>query len=195
MKRHGGFFIANIVLGIILAIIVLFDVMIAVIFKEAFDVVADNYYEIYDSAIDLDNYYDDDYYDYFYDDYYNEWYELLSMDHTEVEPLGTTYNGTTAQEGYQYYKVNISFSNGGTNYYKVEYLNIGFQGEEYDDVNELQDITGELSVLDYYNDEIIPAGQSAVVSEIIEVRDGVEQVEMSFYNENDEKELYTIELQ
>lgn len=179
MKKHGGFFVPNIVLGTILAIIVVIDIVVVVVFHQAFEKVKEDYTYGYQ-------------HDYEEDDYYN-WYSLLSIGGITAEPIGTTYQNETAEDGYQYYRITISVGNEGNESYAGDYF--WFEGESYDDVREVEEAQEGYDYLGYYNRETIPAGQSAVVRKVLAVKDGVTSVQMAFYNEENEREEYTIELQ
>lgn len=178
MKKHGAFFVPNIVLGIILAIILVIDIVVVIALHQEFEEVKEDYAYSYQHNNDEE-------------DYYN-WYSMLSIREITAEPIGATYQNETAEDGYQYYKVNFSVVNEGNDSYDGTYF--WFAGEGYDDVREVEE-SREDNNFEYYNRERIPAGQSAVVSKVIEVKDGVNSVQLAFYNEEHEQEEYTVELQ
>lgn len=172
MKKHGKFFTINIILAPILSLIISINIIMVVIFNGEFG----------GSKQTTSNY---------------QWYELLSVEDISTESLGTVYGDETADEGYQYYKINIKMKNQGTQASSRASLSCYFAGEEYEDVKELDETVNsdEASYIEYYNELVIPAGQVGIVSKVIEVKKGISNIQMQFYNEDYEKEDFTLQLQ
>ena len=187
MKKHGIFFVPNIVLGTILGLIIILDIIVVTISYYGFQEVKNKYQvSVYENdsqeAVVGENPY--------------QWYDLLSVGDISTEAIGNVYKDQTAQEGYQYYRVDIQMKNQGTQSSAQRYMSHYFDGPEYGDVEEVEEDTSteDISDIASYNTPIIPAGQTGIVSRVIEVKDGVTSAKMSFYNSDSEKEEYTIEL-
>lgn len=218
MKKRSRFFVANIVLGCIFGIFLIFSVMLTYIFDAALDELeAEELANIADYPVEIpereggDSYWDD--YDWEYygwsegeeddqDGYEDEdgyhdsnVYTLLSLESIWVEPLGAEYQGISAEEGYQYYALNMMVHNAGTDYALSKFLNMYCEGANYSDVYMEYDYDPE-SPLQYTNMEVIPAGMTGAARVILQVKNGVESVDLYFYNsyEDEEYEIFTIPL-
>ncbi len=187
MKKHGIFFVPNIVLGVILGLIIILDIIVVTISHYGFQEIKQKYQgSVYNDDSQVAEVGENPY----------QWYDLLSVGDISTEAIGTAYKDLTAQEGYQYYRVDIEMKNQGTQSSPQRYMSHFFEGPEYEDVEEVEEDTSaeDISEIVSYNTPIIPAGQTGIVSRVIEVKDGVTSIKMIFYNSDSEKEEYTIEL-
>ena len=191
MKTRSRFFVANIVLGIMLAVFVIVDLFIFLIFSRVMYAV--DFVDEMDWN-DLLDAYDD--YDYNYE-YVNYRYILVSLEDAYAEKLGTEYDGQMAESGYQFYMIHAMVHNAGTDYTETKYLDLDFYGEEYSDV--IWDyMIGDYDDPFYYtNQEIVPSCQTAEVECLVQVRDGVTElnVELTEDYETNSKDMIIMTLE
>lgn len=200
MKKHGYFFKANVVLAVLLGILFLLDLLI---FASLHSLMQDKERERYElggqteetdpgkNSKDVSECWEegDD-----PNDFYQR-YDLIKIADWQIEPIGDTYKKIKAEEGSQFYQVTIQVKNQGTREKNAGYLGIYFDGKEYSDVEEIVLQTSEDdSDMDYYIQEVIPAGQTGIYTRVLQIKDGVTSFEMKYYGEEDEPERYTIEV-
>lgn len=212
MKKHGKFFVPNIVLGIILGIMVLGDVLFMGVFSLGFKEIRkeaeiyDNYGSGSESKSDLtwDLEDSDDTEEASGisegweagenpDDYY-QWYELITVEAASLTLLGDTWQGIQAEEDTQLYLAEVTVRNQGTQNTAARYVSLYFEGEKYDDVEEIQEESNwdTMSDLEYYNRNIIPAGQSGTITQVLQIKNGVSSVELSYYDLNSELAVFQV---
>lgn len=205
MQKKSRLFIANVVLGIVLAVLFCISIAVMAIFHgvfrevkreyesygwaEPFDDFSDNnsswaYEDSWDSDVDWD--YESNW------DYESVYYSLPSITGAAAELIGPEYRDGTAFEGYQYYRVTMQVYNAGTEYMTAEYLDLTVEGEEYDDVYLYHEpYSGMSSEFDYVNQKVIPSCQTATVSFVMEVKEGVEDVTLGIFRDYEDEAYAT----
>lgn len=186
MKKHGKFFVPNIVLGIILFFVIIANIFLPVFFSAVFTSVGSEgemaVYEVASKETTESEY------------IYNNWYSMLTMKEINAEYIGWEYEGRTAREGYDFYKITAKVQNDGNLYHDTNYVYIYFKGESYDNLIEEDNMPDEeMTELTYYNQVIIPPCLSADVVRILQVKEGTKVIQAEFY-ENMEAKQYVITL-
>lgn len=103
----------------------------------------------------------------------------------EIRLLGTTYEGN-AKNGYSYYLISVPVTNVGDDIFEEEYdLSIRLEAESYNDIEEYYD-DFEYDALLSACENVIPVGLSGMASRVYLIRDGVEQVTLSFYSRSED---------
>lgn len=99
-----------------------------------------------------------------------------------MECIGTMYQGN-AKNGYRYYRVCVPVFNDGERELQPAYdLYVSVEGEEYADT-ESYSYTDDGNFAYCYND-VIPSGMTGVADKVFLIRDGVEQVTVSYYEDD-----------
>lgn len=203
MQRKSRLFIANIVLGIVLAVLLCISIAVTVIFHGVFEEAKREYasydwQELYGGSTDYGSWdYEDDWYDDTDWDYESSWdyesvyYTLPSITGASAELLGQEYQDGIAYEGYQYYRVTMQVYNAGTEYLAADYMDFTVEGAEYDDVYMNYEPYGEGGQFDYRIQKLIPSCQTATVSFVIEVKDGLEDVTLKIFRDYEEEAYAT----
>lgn len=96
-----------------------------------------------------------------------------------------------ADAGYCIYELTLSVTNDGLEEQYAESPGFYFSGEDYADVYDLwiADAGYEKEPLFYYDAEpYLPAGRTAEVKEYVQVRDGVQKFDISYYPGSSDKE-------
>lgn len=104
-----------------------------------------------------------------------------------LEKLGKQYE-ENAQAGYTFYRVHVPVVSAGTTELSPEYdLYMNAEGQEYSDVQSYYHSGDEQeNMFTYTNIEILPPGQKGELTEVILVRDGVEQISVTVYATSDD---------
>lgn len=195
MQRKSRLFIANIVLGIVLAVILCISIAVMTMFYGVFREMKQEYEAyswgyIYDELSEDNSSWD---YEYEWDsdtdwDYESSWdyetvyYSLPSITGASAELIGPEYREEEAFEGYQYYQVTMQVYNAGTEYLPADFLDLSVEGEAYDDVYLYHEPYPETaSEFDYVNQRMIPSCQTATISFVMEVKEGVEDVTLEIF--------------
>lgn len=178
MKR-SRIFIANVALGIVFCVFLLISVLIMLAMRLAFQGVEQEY-GAYEGSAGLYEEFQTDTGSQEYEDglrHEREVYLINSITGAVAKPLGSSYKGWTAQEGYQYYSVSMQVANAGTDYIFASEIRPMAECEAEDGARIYPEADwGYENILSYSSKEIIPSCQTGIVSCILEVKDGVEDV-------------------
>ncbi len=191
MKKRSRFFVANIVLGAIFGFCLIICLFVMAIFHEAFRQI--------DMESILDNMEDEWLYDAdgnrIWNDYESNdsaYYSLPYIESAAASRIGTECQGETVRKGYQFYELTLLVRNGGTAYLISDYLNLTCEGAEDDDVYMKYFFNEEYPVFYDSNLEIIPSCQTGTARIILEVKEGVREVTLSIYPDEDESSFDAI---
>ncbi len=116
--------------------------------------------------------------------YYRE--GIVEIHDFTLEEIGSSYRGEEAQEGYRYYRMKIEAENVSHFSEREDCVWRYYEGSAYGDVEEPDE--GYSSAFRYDNMPLIPAGRTAVLEDILLIRDGVAEVEVSYEIGYDGKE-------
>ncbi|MBC3515519.1 hypothetical protein H8K20_03785 [Neobittarella massiliensis] len=102
--------------------------------------------------------------------------------------LGTSYRGKQADSGRSFWQVQVEVENTGGTTQQLRYLSLYFEGNSYSDVEEVEENSDE-TLFYYQNTPVLPAGQRGQHTVILEVADGLPQLNVRCYSgiEGDEK--------
>lgn len=109
------------------------------------------------------------------------------MEFLGAENLGNQYGEQTALDGYSFYELTFSVTNEGTEDAYFVLPNLSVTGEEYDDVYSYWDTEeysdGSETLFGGYEqyDAGLPVGRTGTAAEIVEVKDGVRKLSVSYY--------------
>ncbi len=100
--------------------------------------------------------------------------------------IGNSYRGEQASEGYSYYLIFLHVNNQGNSSKSVNNLGFYPEGEYYDDIIDGGYVSDkeETSDFEYENTPIVPAGEDAVVSYYLQVKNGVKKIYAACYGED-----------
>lgn len=174
MKKRSRFFVANIVLGIIFIIELAIVLAIVFVGKAAFDEF--EHYGVATGQYDRDA------------------YELLSVENASVQLLGSKYRGQQAEDGYQYYTVKVMVRNTGTLSAIADYIDIYCEGKEYDDIYMEYDYSEKEDDFSYSNLELIPSCQTAEVTVVAQIKNGVKDFSLKLCRNMDAEEYQTVDV-
>ena len=100
-----------------------------------------------------------------------------------AEKIGTEYQGNK-KAGYEFYRIKAGIRNIGTEIIYPEMdLFMSVEGEEYDDVLYYYEDYEEKSGFVSGNEAVIPAGQTGIGEMIVQVRDGVSEIQAVYYED------------
>lgn len=103
-----------------------------------------------------------------------------------LELIGDEYEGNK-EAGYQYYALYIPLHNTGTREISSSSsLYCRYEGEDYCDVEEYSSTNPNESHFIRYNNWVLPVGQEGVAKVILEIREGVSQIEAVSYDTEDD---------
>ena len=105
-----------------------------------------------------------------------------------AEKIGTEYQGNK-KAGYEFYRIKAGIRNIGTEIiYPETDLFISVEGEEYDDVLYYYEDYEEKSGFVSGNEAVIPAGQTGIGEMIVQVREGVSEIRVVYYEDYADEE-------
>ncbi len=114
-----------------------------------------------------------------------------------AEQIGDTWEGTQAEDGYSFYRLQYTVTNLGDRYYYTDCPSFYYRGEAYDDVTDYwylgtQESDVSSSPFEYYEQACIPVGRTATAYDVVLVRNGVTEFEASYYPnyEEDTQEIF-----
>lgn len=100
-----------------------------------------------------------------------------------AEKIGTEYQGNK-KAGYEFYRIKAGIRNIGTEIIYPEMdLFMSVEGEEYDDVLYYYEDYEEKSGFVSGNEAVIPAGQTGIGEMIVQVREGVSEIRVVYYED------------
>lgn len=191
MKVHGKFFWVNIILGIFLGVMtagyIILGVMLYAAEKGIFRLRnLDRTWNTEDGSNEETEGSQAGYY---------QWYTRMIVVKIEAELLGDTYKGSTAEEGYQFYRLSIQIKNEGTMSGSGGQIYIYFEGTDYKEAEDFREEENrDVSELAYSNYEVIPAAQSGTVSRVIQVKNGITEVNMVYSDDVEKSGMCTVKL-
>lgn len=105
-----------------------------------------------------------------------------------AEKIGTEYQGNK-KAGYEFYRIKAGIRNIGTEIiYPETDLFMSVEGEEYDDVLYYYEDYEEKSGFVSGNEAVIPAGQTGIGEMIVQVREGVSEIRVVYYEDYADEE-------
>ena len=123
-------------------------------------------------------------------DDYNQNYDFILIEDIQAKPLGTQWQGQKAKQGYQYYQVEAKVKNQGTQEEPAGDLYISLTGDGAKDLIKTNKTDQGDDGLQLHREGVIPAGQTGLYQEILQVRDGVKNITFEYFG--DEAEKYQI---
>lgn len=189
MKVHGRFFWANLILGIILAVIAVADLIIGIALYTADKGMSHS--EKSDMTWNIEEGFQEE----IQGSQTYQWYTRMKVEKAEAELLGDTCEGSQAKAGYQFYKVNICVKNEGTMSASGVCVSTSFQGTHAADVIEYREEHKEFDTnLEYSSYEVIPAAQSGIVTRIIQVKKGITEINMTYFEDSGDSGICRVKL-
>lgn len=186
MGQHGKLYRANVILAALFGILLLVDVLSILGVTTAFRKLESKKLELIGEGNEEEQWLPGD-----DPKEYNQNYKLISIEDVQARPLGAEWQKGTANVGYQYYQVEARVKNQGTVEEPVGEIDILLYGEQDEDlIITNQKESDDSAVLKQHRQGVIPAGQTGMYREIIQVRNGVKEITFQYYG--DEIEEYSI---
>ncbi len=129
------------------------------------------------------------------DSSYKEPYCVVELE--DISELGRNYEGIEAEEGYSFYKLSFSVKNTGEGEAYRDIPSLYYESEDYDAVYDKyyweteQGSQEEMGTPLFYGYEkaCIPPGRTGKASDVLMVKDGVEQITAYYYPGYSDEEL------
>lgn len=185
MEQHGKLYRANVILAALFGVLLLVDVLSIFGVTNAFRRLESQKLELIGEGNGEEQWQPGD-----DPDDYNQNYDFILIEDIQAKPLGMQWQGQKAKQGYQYYQVEAKVKNQGTQEEPAGDLYISLTGDGAKDLIKTNKTDQGDDGLQLHREGVIPAGQTGLYQEILQVRDGVKNITFEYFG--DEAEKYQI---